>query len=83
MATDLLADKDVSSVHDLHIWSLAPGNISLTVHVKLKSNLTEQDSDQILERLQSLICTKYGIHHTTIQMESVEGRHCSPAHCVK
>jgi zinc transporter 2 len=52
----------VTDVHDLHIWSLTVGKISLSVHIS---------SEQVVETLVAAqrICRTYNIKHTTIQVE--------------
>lgn len=73
-----MAAKGVNAVHDLHIWTLSPGNIALTVHII--SNEPDQHA-QLLQSLQQMICSKYGIHHSTIQIETEESFHCKPILC--
>lgn len=75
---DISAVAGVVSVHDLHIWTLSPGNTALTVHV-LASD--EADSGNLLHRIGEVICSKHGIHHSTIQIEHKEGFHCNPSFC--
>jgi zinc transporter 2 len=53
----------VSDVHDLHVWSISSGKISLSVH------LIGEDGPCILQKAQKMLKKKYGILHTTIQIE--------------
>ncbi len=78
MKQDIAAVPGVLSVHDLHIWTLSPGNIALTVHVLAESNIT---SSQLLHEIGEIICSKHGIHHSTIQIELKESFHCNPIYC--
>jgi cobalt-zinc-cadmium efflux system protein len=66
------------SVHDLHIWTLSPGNAALTVHVLAESDVNYAD---LLHQIGEMICLKHGIHHSTIQIELQEGFHCKPIFC--
>ncbi len=59
----------VKKVHDLHIWSVEPRIIMLTCHV-LADTETVQDKDQLLQPIQALLSSKFGIHHMTIQLET-------------
>jgi cobalt-zinc-cadmium efflux system protein len=59
---------DVEAVHDLHVWNVGSEDVSLSAHVVLsESGFTQQQ--QVLERIRKLLDTKYGISHTTLQIE--------------
>lgn len=55
----------VQSVHDLHIWSLSVGKPALSVHLAVNEH-----ADQVLKKCQAVCAEAYGIHHTTIQIET-------------
>lgn len=61
----ILEFEDVIDVHDLHIWSINSGNISLSVHIvsEFKNN------EKILCKVNSLLKEKFNILHSTIQIE--------------
>ena len=60
----------VSSVHDLHIWTIATGLPSLSAHVKLKPECTETKHwQECLRKIQDTLAERYGIVHSTIQIE--------------
>lgn len=76
----LLAIKGVVAIHDLHIWTLSPGKSSLTAHILINSN----NYDQVLSKSQQIVCDLYGIHHSTLQIESDRAgftSHCKPELC--
>jgi len=56
--------KDVTAVHDLHIWSLTMGKPSLSVHLTVTDH-----TDSVLHCAQRLLREKYAIDHVTIQVE--------------
>ena len=58
----------VSSVHDLHVWSLSSTEISLSAHIVIEDMRDWQD---ILARLQTHLQERYDIGHTTLQPESL------------
>ncbi len=62
---DLEALEGVHEVHDLHIWSVSSGKPALSVHLIA----AETDSTTLLERANALLSERYGIRHTTIQVE--------------
>ena len=59
-------DPAVSSVHDLHIWTLTSGRDAMSGHVVLKPG---QDGAAAITRLHDLLHRQFGIEHTTIQVE--------------
>jgi len=61
---DLRKIKDVTAVHDLHIWSLTMGKPSLSVHLSVTDH-----TDSVLHIAQRLLREKYAIDHVTIQVE--------------
>jgi cobalt-zinc-cadmium efflux system protein len=64
--------EGVQNVHDLHVWSVGPGYVSLSAHVVLGDQAlaaTQALMDTLKERLER----GFGIHHTTIQFEC---NHC-------
>lgn len=68
---ELLSLKGVKGVHDLHVWSITPGTEILTVHIVVEDTGI---CDNILKSVEN-IAHKYGIKHTTIQLER-EGYAC-------
>ncbi|MFQ5743691.1 MAG: cation diffusion facilitator family transporter [Acidobacteriota bacterium] len=61
--------EGVEGAHDLHIWSLTSGLHALSCHVEVKvDNLSQADA--ILDRINSVLQARFGITHTTIQIES-------------
>ena len=69
----------VSDVHDLHLWSIGSENHALSAHVKI-ADMATSESDTILREINEQLGQRFGIHHTTIQLEHVV---CETAHgCV-
>ncbi|MBB4035176.1 cobalt-zinc-cadmium efflux system protein [Dysgonomonas hofstadii] len=62
----------VEDIHDLHIWMITSDFSVMTAHLKVKKDM---DRDAILEKAKSVIETKFGIRHVTIQ---IEGREVCP-----
>jgi cobalt-zinc-cadmium efflux system protein len=63
---DLKSVKGVVSVHDLHVWAITSEVPAMSCHVVLKAG---EDADVALSVLSCLMSEKYGIEHTTIQIE--------------
>ena len=56
----------VEAVHDLHIWSMSTTEVALTAHVQMPD---PGDLDLFHESLAQELKDKFGIGHTTIQVE--------------
>jgi cobalt-zinc-cadmium efflux system protein len=69
----------VSDVHDLHVWSIGSENHALSAHVKI-ADMSTSESDMILREVNEKLGQRFGIRHTTIQLEHLV---CETAHaCV-
>jgi cobalt-zinc-cadmium efflux system protein len=62
----LLGAEGVATVHDLHVWTITSGMVSLSCHVLLAPDAGDQ---QVLPSLQTLLRERFDIHHVTIQVE--------------
>ena len=67
----------VLNFHDLHVWTVTSGFISLSVHVNLHDCRSVEHSQSILKELRDILHEQFGIEHTTIQIEQGEPE-CSP-----
>jgi cobalt-zinc-cadmium efflux system protein len=59
--------RGVVQVHDLHIWTLTSGKYAMSGHA-IVDNLAV--GDQLLAELHAVLHARFGIDHTTIQLES-------------
>lgn len=71
----------VSDVHDLHVWTVASGMPSLSVHVRLKNSA---DATKVLESITHMLNERHAIEHATVQVETESFKHknhdCSLEH---
>jgi cobalt-zinc-cadmium efflux system protein len=58
----------VSQVHDLHVWTVAPGYIALSAHVTIEDQSLSQTAE-MMTALKETLYKGYEIQHTTIQFE--------------
>lgn len=65
----LTGQSEVESIHDLHVWSISPEHPALSVHVVV-SERSLADGEHLVRRLEQELCERFGIGHTTIQLES-------------
>jgi cobalt-zinc-cadmium efflux system protein len=66
----MLALSGVRSVHDLHVWTLTSGRDTLSAHVEVDSFAGGQE---LLDALQTALRERFGIAHTTLQLETAHG----------
>lgn len=57
----------VLDVHDLHVWSICSGHIALSAHVVTSDQPLAQE-ESLMAEIKSRLA-KFGIKHTTIQLE--------------
>ncbi len=64
--TALEAIDGVADVHDLHVWTITSGLVSLSAHVVLRD---AADAQAALEAINRTLRERFAIQHTTIQTE--------------
>jgi cobalt-zinc-cadmium efflux system protein len=57
----------VLAVHDLHVWTIASGRVSLSGHVLAGAH---EDHVKLLQAISDMLHERFGIHHSTIQIET-------------
>lgn len=65
----LVGIEGVVGVHDLHAWSLDGRTPLVTAHLVV----AEAESDSVCQRARQLLDGKFGVHHTTLQVERPNG----------
>lgn len=78
MREELSKVEGVSSVHDLHVWTLTSGVHAMTCHAVVQG---QDNRHTILEQLSSISRERFNVHHTTIQIEEEHLRHCETKFC--
>jgi len=58
----------VGEVHDLHVWTVAPGYIALSAHVIIADQAISQTAE-VMSALKETLHQGFEIQHTTIQFE--------------
>jgi cobalt-zinc-cadmium efflux system protein len=66
MGQAMCAVDGVRAVHELHVWTVTSGFNALAAHVVVKR---DADRDRARRELELLLRERYGIEHTTLQME--------------
>ena len=57
----------VATTHDLHLWSIAGDDASLTAHIVLEEGA---DAEAVRESVAGLLESDFAIHHVTLQTET-------------
>jgi cobalt-zinc-cadmium efflux system protein len=58
--------EGVRAVHELHVWSVTAGFEALAAHIVVAGG---QDRDRARREVEFVLRDRYGIEHTTLQME--------------
>jgi cobalt-zinc-cadmium efflux system protein len=58
----------VEEIHDLHVWTVAPGYIALSAHVTITNRSLSQTAE-VMAALKASLKEGFEIDHTTIQLE--------------
>jgi len=67
---------EVTNIHDLHIWALGTSDAALTVHL----STNEQIGPGFIASIQRQLHERFGIGHSTIQIEFAARENCGIKH---
>jgi cobalt-zinc-cadmium efflux system protein len=59
----------IKNIHDFHIWEITSHLFAMTAHIEADIKNLE-DTRILIDGLNQLISKKYGIGHTTFQVEA-------------
>ena len=69
----------ITGVHDLHVWTISSGIYALSAHLVVPDPLA-CNNDEILSAVKHQLFDRFGIDHTTIQIESETYAHVGEVH---
>jgi cobalt-zinc-cadmium efflux system protein len=69
VSAEITATRLVTGVHDLHVWALSSELMALSCHVVV-GECPLSDAEHVVRDLESRLCDRFAIGHTTIQVES-------------
>ena len=69
----------VTAVHDLHVWTISSGSYALSAHLVVLDPMV-CNNDEILSAVKHELYDRFGIDHTTIQIESETYAHLGEVH---
>ena len=76
--TALAAIDGVVDVHDLHVWTITSGFVSMSAHVTIREGT---DAKRTLERAQEAMASRFKITHSTFQIEPAADGLCPSGTC--
>jgi cobalt-zinc-cadmium efflux system protein len=65
--------ENVCQIHDLHVWPMSTTEVALSVHLIIGDDSL---NDDFLSKLQRQLHDRFGIEHSTIQVERQDGGLC-------
>jgi cobalt-zinc-cadmium efflux system protein len=65
----LASFEGVAAVHDLHVWPMSTTEVALTAHLVMPGRPA---SDSFLREVAATLAARFGVDHTTLQVESGE-----------
>jgi cobalt-zinc-cadmium efflux system protein len=66
---------DVQDIHDLHVWTITSGFVSLSAHMVVSERA---DAGAVLKSSEQVLAERFKIRHSTLQIEHGPG--CDQAH---
>ena len=69
VTSEITGTRLISGMHDLHVWALSSDEMALSVHVVVDDR-TLGEAEHVVRDLESRLCGRFAIGHTTIQVES-------------
>ena len=67
--TEITGTELVTGVHDLHVWALSSDELALSCHIVI-DDTSLGNAEHVVRDLESKLCDRFAIGHTTIQVES-------------
>jgi len=65
----MLAVPGVVDIHDIHVWTITSGLDAMSGHVTIDK---DSPADTVLSEITTIAQEKFGLRHTTVQVEQVE-----------
>jgi cobalt-zinc-cadmium efflux system protein len=78
VGASMAARPHVSEVHDLHIWEITSGSTAASAHILVSVG---EDCHAVRADLESLLGQRYGITHTTLQVDHMTVARTDDFHC--
>ncbi len=73
-ATMAAASPEIVAIHDLHLWTISSGLYAASAHVVIDTAALGRN-DEILTAVKRVLCDRFRVDHTTIQIETAGYAH--------
>ncbi|MBC7460331.1 MAG: cation transporter, partial [Thermoleophilia bacterium] len=70
VGSSLVTVGGVLEVHDVHVWTMAPGTVAASAHVRVS---IDHDVSVLLDDMAGVLASHHGIHHSTLQVRADRG----------
>jgi cobalt-zinc-cadmium efflux system protein len=79
VASDVKNIRGVKDIHDLHVWTITSGVYALSCHLLIEDRMVSNSAEIVAEVNQTL-SQKFGIGHSTLQLECEECQNSPVCH---
>jgi len=79
IAEAILSFPGVRGVHDLHVWTVTSDLVILIGHLSIAGDASVQEAARIVDAVQARLRERFGIAHSTLQVDSLQDEMIAPA----
>jgi cobalt-zinc-cadmium efflux system protein len=79
IAEAILSVPGVRGVHDLHVWTVTSDLVILIGHLSVAGDASVQEAARIVDAVQARLRERFGIAHSTLQVDSLQDEMIAPA----
>jgi cobalt-zinc-cadmium efflux system protein len=79
ITSEIKAIKGVKDIHDIHLWTITSGVYALSCHLLIEDRMVS-NSAEIVEKVNQTLSQKFGIGHSTLQLECQECQNSPVCH---
>ena len=79
IAEAILSVPGVRGVHDLHVWTVTSDLVILIGHLSIAGDASVQEAARIVDAVQARLRERFGIAHSTLQVDSLQDEMIAPA----
>ncbi|MDE0154126.1 MAG: cation diffusion facilitator family transporter [Gammaproteobacteria bacterium] len=80
LCSKIESEPGVTLIHDVHVWTISPGNEAFTAHILIDPEYAGAHED-LLRRVRRIVSRDFGIGHITLQLET-SSNDCTEDHHV-
>lgn len=69
LSSQITDNLEIDNIHHIHLWRLNDHDIHLEAHLDFHKNVTLEESNKLIDKLESQLHKNFDINHTTFQCE--------------